>query len=187
MDGGSGLNLMYLDTFTGLGLTRDQLQSSLHPFYGVVPGKRSIPLGRVTLLVTSGDASYYNTKILAFEVVDFFGSYHVIPSYVKFMAIPSNALLAVIKCIYLPSTYLHFMQDIENKCLLLTSSTSFIDLPFQEHRMSKKNHMDQNPYISSLCPKLGVVLDNMTQGDDVAKSSGSTDPRWAPLRVMLSW
>jgi hypothetical protein len=32
MDGGSGLNLKYLDTFEGLGLTQDQLQSSPHPF-----------------------------------------------------------------------------------------------------------------------------------------------------------
>jgi hypothetical protein len=39
MDGGSGLNLMYLDTFEGLGLTRDQFQSRPHPFYSVVPGK----------------------------------------------------------------------------------------------------------------------------------------------------
>jgi hypothetical protein len=93
-------------------------------------------------------------------------------------------LLAVIKYIYLPPTYLHFMQDIEDRCLLLTSSTSFIDLPFQEHRMTEKRHMDQHPYISSLCPKLGVVSDNMTQGDDVAKSPGPTDPSWgrsAPL------
>jgi hypothetical protein len=44
MDGGSGLNFMYLDTFKELGLTQDQLQSSPHPFYGVVPGKQSIPL-----------------------------------------------------------------------------------------------------------------------------------------------
>jgi hypothetical protein len=39
-------------------------------------------------------------------------------------------LLAVIKCIYLPPTYLHFIQDIEDRCLLLKSSTSFVDLPF---------------------------------------------------------
>jgi hypothetical protein len=71
-------------------------------------------------------------------------------------------LLAVIKYIYLPSIYLHFIQDIEDRCLLLTSSTSFVDLPFQEHRMKEKHHMDQNPYISSLCPKPGVVTNNMT-------------------------
>jgi hypothetical protein len=48
---------------------------------------------------------------------------------------------------------LHFIQDIEDRCLLLMSSTSFVDLPFQEHRMMEKYNMDQNPCISSLCPK----------------------------------
>jgi hypothetical protein len=52
MDGGSSLNLMYIDTFEELRLTRDQLQSNPHPFYGVVLSKQSIPLGRVTLPVT---------------------------------------------------------------------------------------------------------------------------------------
>jgi hypothetical protein len=87
---------MYLDTFEGLGLTRDQLQSSPHPFYGVVPHKQSIPLGWVTLPVTFGDMSNYHTKTLALEVVDFSGPYHVILGwlcYVKFMAIPSYAYL----------------------------------------------------------------------------------------------
>jgi hypothetical protein len=62
-------------------------------------------------------------------------------------------VLAVVKYIYLPPTYLHSIQDIEDRCLLQTSSTSFVDLPFQEHQMTEKYHMDQNPYISSLCPK----------------------------------
>jgi hypothetical protein len=90
----------------------------------------------------------------------------------------TRLMLAIIKCIYLPPTYLYFMQDIEDRCLLLTSSTSFVDLPFQEHRMMKKHHMDQNPNISPLCRKPGVVSDNMTLGDDMAKSLGPTDPRW---------
>jgi hypothetical protein len=62
----------------------------------------------------------------------------------------TEQVLVVIKCIYLPPTYLHFIQDIEDRCLLITS---FVDLPFQEHRMMEKHHMDQNPCISSLCPK----------------------------------
>jgi hypothetical protein len=57
-------------------------------------------------------------------------------------------LLAIIKYIYLLLRYLHFIQDIEDMCLLLTSCTSFVDLPFQEHRMTEKHHMDQNSYIS---------------------------------------
>jgi hypothetical protein len=96
MDTGSDLNAMYLDTFEGLGLTQDQIQIRPHRFYGVVLGKQSIPLGWVTLPVTFGDASNYHTKMLAFQVVYFFGPYHVIlwwPCYVKFMAIHSWAYL----------------------------------------------------------------------------------------------
>jgi hypothetical protein len=62
----------------------------------VVPSKQSIPLGWVTLPVTFGDASNYRTEMLAFEVVEFSGPYHVIlgqSCYVKFMAIPSYAYL----------------------------------------------------------------------------------------------
>jgi hypothetical protein len=96
MGGGSGHNLMYLNTFKGLGLTLDQLQSSPHPFYGVVPGKKSVPLGRVTLPVTFRDVSNCHAETLAFEVVDFSGPYHIIPGrpcYMKFMAITSYAYL----------------------------------------------------------------------------------------------
>jgi hypothetical protein len=62
-------------------------------------------------------------------------------------------LLVVIKCIYLLPTYLHFMQDIEDRCLLLTIFMSFVDLPFQEHPITEKHHMNQNSCISSICPK----------------------------------
>jgi hypothetical protein len=64
-----------------------------------------------------------------------------------------GGVLAVIKCIYLPPAYPNFIQDVEDRCLLVMSSTSFVDIPFQEHRMTEKHHMDQNPCISSLCPK----------------------------------
>jgi hypothetical protein len=77
-------------------------------------------------------------------------------------------VLAVIKCIYLPPTYLHFIQDIEDRCLLLTSFMSFVDLTFQEHRMMEKHHMDQNQCISSIRLKQGIVTENMTRGNDVA-------------------
>jgi hypothetical protein len=64
-----------------------------------------------------------------------------------------GGVLAVIKYIYLSPPYLHFMKDIEDRCPLLTSSTILVDLPFQEHRMMEKHYMDQNPCISSICPK----------------------------------
>jgi hypothetical protein len=96
MDGGSGLNLMYLNTFVGLGLTLDQLQSSPHTFYRVVLGKQFIPLMQVTLPITFRDASNYHTKTFIFEVVNYFGPYHVFlgqPCYMKFMSIPSYTYL----------------------------------------------------------------------------------------------
>jgi hypothetical protein len=95
-----------------------------------------------------------------------------------YVCVGGGEVATAIKCIYLPPTYLYFIQDIEDRCLLLMSSTSFVDPPFQEHQMMKKHHMDQNPYISSLCPKPGVVTDNMTWGDDVAQSSGPSEPKW---------
>jgi hypothetical protein len=87
-------------------------------------------------------------------------------------------VLVIIKYIYLLSTYLYFIQNIEHICLLLTSSMSFVDILFQEHRVTEKYHMDQNPYISSICPKPGVAIDNMTRGDDVAQSPGPAEPKW---------
>jgi hypothetical protein len=42
----------------------------------------------------------------------------------------ARTLLVVIECIYLSSTYLHFIQDIEDRCSLLMSFTSFVDLLF---------------------------------------------------------
>jgi hypothetical protein len=62
------------------------------------------------------------------------------------------------------------MQDIEDRCILLTSSMGFVDLSFQEHRMTEKHNMDQNPCITSLGQNPGVVSDNMTRGDDMEKA-----------------
>jgi hypothetical protein len=96
MDGDSCLNIMYFNTYEGLGLSQGLLKTSPHLFYGVVPGKRFIPLGQINLPITFGDASNYLTEMFTFEVVDFSGPYHVIlgwPCYVNFMAIPSYVYL----------------------------------------------------------------------------------------------
>jgi hypothetical protein len=93
MDGGSGLNLMYLNTYEGLGW--DLLKTRPHPFDKVVLGKQFVPLGQITFSVTFGDIRNYRTKTLTFKVVDFSRMYHIIlgwPCYVKFMNIPSRCL-----------------------------------------------------------------------------------------------
>jgi hypothetical protein len=92
MDEDSDLNLMYLNNFKGLGLGQNLLKTSPHPFYRVVLGKQSTPLGQINLHVTFRDASNYCIETLTFKVVNFSRPYHVIlgrPCYVKFMAIPN--------------------------------------------------------------------------------------------------
>jgi hypothetical protein len=69
------------------------------PFYGIVPSKATMPLGQITLPVTFGTPTNYQTKFIQFEVADFETSYHAIlrrPALAKFMAIPHYPYLLLI-------------------------------------------------------------------------------------------
>jgi hypothetical protein len=59
MDGGSSLNIMYVETLTKLGLTKTQLRHSAVTFYGVVPGRQAKSLGSITLKVAFGSEENY--------------------------------------------------------------------------------------------------------------------------------
>ena len=59
MDGGSGLNILYADTFNAMGIDRASLRPSGAPFHDVVPGKQAVLLGQIDLLVMFGDPSNY--------------------------------------------------------------------------------------------------------------------------------
>jgi hypothetical protein len=66
------------------------------PFYGVVPGKATYPIGRVCILVTFGTEENFRMEYLTFEVADFRSSYHAIfgrPMLAMFMAIPHHTYL----------------------------------------------------------------------------------------------
>ncbi|XP_039780650.1 uncharacterized protein LOC120647908 [Panicum virgatum] len=96
MDGGSGLNILYVDMLDAMGIERSRLRPSGVHFDGVVPGKQVVPLGQIDLPVTFGDPSNYWKETLTFEVVGFKGAYHAIlgrPCYAKFMAIPNYTYL----------------------------------------------------------------------------------------------
>jgi hypothetical protein len=71
MDGGSSLNIMYVETLTKLGLTKTQLCHSAVTFYGVVPGYQAKSLGSITLKVAFGDENNYHEEPITFEVVPF--------------------------------------------------------------------------------------------------------------------
>ena len=96
MDGGSSLNIIYLETLDLLSIERAQLQLSASGFHGVVPGKKALPVGRIGLLVCFGTVANFRKETLTFEVVGFRGTYHAIigrSGYAKFMAIPNYTYL----------------------------------------------------------------------------------------------
>ena len=92
MDGGSGLNILYVDTLDAMRIPRSELCLVVSPFHGMIPGAQAYPLGPIDLPVTFGNRANFRSEVLTFEVVDFPGSYHAIlgrPCYAKFMAIPN--------------------------------------------------------------------------------------------------
>jgi hypothetical protein len=100
IDGGSGLNVLFTKTLKKkkLDITH-MLTKSTSPFYGIVPGNASIPLGSVVLPVTFGETmENYRTEYIKFKVVDFETSYHAIlgrPAIAKFMAVPHYTYLVL--------------------------------------------------------------------------------------------
>jgi hypothetical protein len=96
VDGGSGLNILFLQTLRHLGLSIDNLDKVDTPFYGLVPGKGSVPLDRVTLPTTFGTRDNYRTEYLEFYVADFNTAFHAIlgrPALTKLMAVPHYAYM----------------------------------------------------------------------------------------------
>ena len=85
------------------------LTPSKAPFYGIVPGNSSTPIGSITLPVTFGIEQNFWTEHIKFEVADFESSYHAIlgrPALAKFMAVPHYVYLRsasgiLMKCVTL--------------------------------------------------------------------------------------
>jgi hypothetical protein len=68
IDGGSGLNLIFVNTLKKMGLEfKEMLVPSKSPFYGIVPGNAAHPLGTVVLPVTFGTRENYRTEFIKFE------------------------------------------------------------------------------------------------------------------------
>jgi hypothetical protein len=100
IDGGSGLNVLFTKTLKKMKLDiTHMLTKSTLPFYSIVPGNTTIPLGSVVLPVTFGETrENYRTESIKFEVADFETSYHAIisrPAIAKFMAVPHYTYLAL--------------------------------------------------------------------------------------------
>ena len=55
MDGGSGLNILYVDTLDAMRIPRSKLHLAGSPFHGVILGAQAYPLGQIDLPVMFGN------------------------------------------------------------------------------------------------------------------------------------
>jgi hypothetical protein len=96
IDGGSSLNIIYVETLWLSGIDLSTIRAGAAPFHGIIPGKRVLPLGQLDLPVYFRTPSNFRKETLTFEVVGFRGTYHAvlgIPCYAKFMAVPNYTYL----------------------------------------------------------------------------------------------
>ena len=98
MDGGSGINIIYVDTLKVMGIPVGRLQRSENAFHGIVPGKAVRSGGMIALDVIFGEHINFRKEKLDFEVVDWPSQYNAIlgrTAFARFMAIPHYAYLVL--------------------------------------------------------------------------------------------
>src|SRR4051812_44425144 len=78
MDGGSSINILYIEMLHRMKLHESQLSYRSVTFHGIVPGKQADSLGEISLDVTFGTRDNYRIDPLSFEVVPFKSAYHAI-------------------------------------------------------------------------------------------------------------
>jgi hypothetical protein len=113
IDRGSNLNIIFTETLQKMDFDFSKMTACDEPFYGVVPGKPTYPIGCVCLPVMFGKEDNFCTEYLTFEVADFRSSYHDIlgrPMLAMFMAIPHHTYL--IKKMPMPNGALSIYGDI---------------------------------------------------------------------------
>jgi hypothetical protein len=90
IDGGSALNILFHNALTKLGIKLEDLETYDAPFWGVLLGQTSQPLGQITMLVQFGTADHFCIDYVNFIVANFEGMYHAIlgrPTLAKFMVV----------------------------------------------------------------------------------------------------
>jgi hypothetical protein len=96
MDGGSSLNIIYVETLGLVGVELSTIQAGAAPFHGIIPGKCALPLGQLDFPICFRTPSNFRKETLTFEVVGFQGTYHAVlgrPCYTKFMVVPNYTYL----------------------------------------------------------------------------------------------
>ncbi|KAK1665120.1 hypothetical protein QYE76_053279 [Lolium multiflorum] len=96
MDGGSGLNLIFLDTIKTMGIMMRMLDETNTCFHGILPTSPAYSIGKVFLNVVFGKPDNFKKEKIEFEVVNWESQYHAIlgrSAYAKFMVVPHYAYL----------------------------------------------------------------------------------------------
>ncbi|KAI5015669.1 hypothetical protein ZWY2020_057059 [Hordeum vulgare] len=96
VDGGSNINILYLDILLKLGLKEKDVLPTSIVFHDIVSGQSCSPIGKIQLDVLFGDKAHFCHESIWFEVVDLSSPYHALlggPALAKFMAIPHYAYL----------------------------------------------------------------------------------------------
>jgi hypothetical protein len=96
IDGGSSLNLIYVDTLRKMNISLANLTPTDTRFHGITPEKPSYPLGKILLDVQFGTRENFRKEKLKFEVIDWPSQYHALlgrPAYARFMVVPHYTYL----------------------------------------------------------------------------------------------
>jgi hypothetical protein len=161
------------------------------PFFGIVPGKASYPMGRVSLPVTFGTEENFCTEYLNFEVADFKSSYHTIlgrPMMARFMAVPHytylllkmpapNGVLTVygdllisFKCdnAALEIATMHACFGASAVMVAEAKKVDQSDLTVPEHKCTE-TALDAMPSTKKICLGLADPTKTMVIGDDLGE------------------
>jgi hypothetical protein len=98
IDGGNALNMLFKNSMVALGISEKDLQHYPHPFWGILPGESSVPLGQITLRVQFGTEQHHRIQYMPFVVTNFESAYHAIigrPGLTKLMAVPHYGYLVL--------------------------------------------------------------------------------------------
>jgi hypothetical protein len=188
IDGGSGLNVIFVDTLKKMDFDFKRLTECDEPFFGIVPGTAAYPMG---LLVTFGTEENFRTEYLSFEVADFKLSYHAIlgcPMLARFVDVPHYTYL-VLKMLA-PKRVLTVYDDqlisfkCDNEALEIATMNAFFgasavmvaeakkvdpsDLTIPEQKRTD-TALDATPATKKVCLGLADPTKTVVIGDDLGE------------------
>jgi hypothetical protein len=176
MDGGSSLNIIYVETLGLLQIDLSTIRAGAAPFHGIIPGKRVQPLGQLDLPVCFGTPSNFRKETLTFEVVGFRGTYHAVlgrPCYAKFMAVPNYTYLKLKMpgpngVITVGSTYRHAYEcDVE--CVEYAEALAESEALITDPECLSKEVPDAKRHVGNFEPAEAVKSIPLDPSNDASK------------------